>query len=290
MVHEHLRAPAQDAVHHCPDLGLALREQVAVHVEPVMTVAAGNAPGLALLEGPGVVGADADGVVPGGEALMAIGIGRGVQHEDHGLQDLKGLRLVRCRELVGDLHRGFEARRFVAMDRVLEDRNGRALRRDRRRPRRRCLARIGQLRQSGADLVELGEVCGIGNDQRPDGPVLRRAAPGLDPHAVARGGDQGVEIVLHHCVHGVLVAGGVAGDRFGARDRRPVGAAGVEIERLLGAERGHQADQKAQNGAHGLPNLRLCEMSVGAQHAAPLQKPVQHFRRFYARRRAAGNA
>src|SRR2546421_6309340 len=36
--HEHLRAPAQDAIHHGANFRLALREQVAVHVEAVMAV------------------------------------------------------------------------------------------------------------------------------------------------------------------------------------------------------------------------------------------------------------
>ena len=254
VVHEDLRPPPQHPVHHGAHFRLALGQQVAVHVEAVVAVAPRDAPGLVLFERPRVVRAHADGVVPRGETLVTIGIRRWVEDHDHRLQDLEGLRLVGGSELVGHLHGGFESRRFVAVDRVLEHRYGRALRRDRGRPRRRGFARIGQLRQAGANLIELREVLGIGNDQRPNRPVLGRASPRLDADAVARGGDQGVEIVLHHCVHGVLVAGRVAGDRFRAGDRRLIGAARVEVEQFLGGERGYQDDQKAQNGAHGIPD------------------------------------
>ena len=250
MVDEHLRPPSQDAIHDRPYLGLALRKQVAVHVEAEVAIATCDAPGLVLFVRPRVVCADADGVVPGGEALVTIGIGGWVQDHDHRLQDLQGLRLIRGGQLIGHLHGGLEARRLVAVHRILEDRNGGTLRSDRRRPRRRRLAGIGQFRQAGADLVELGEVRGVGNDERPNGPVLRRAAPRLDANAVARRGDQGVEIVLHHCVHGVLVAGSVAGDGFGARHGRAIGTAGVEVEGLLGGERGHDEAQRGENRAH----------------------------------------
>ena len=133
------------------------------------------------------------------------------------------------------------------MHRVLEDGYRRTLRRDGGGPRGGRLARVGQLGEAGADLLELGEVRGIGDDQRPNGPVLGRASPRLDAYAVARGGHQGVEIVLHHCVHGVLVAGGVAGDRLGTGHDRAIGAAGVEVERLLGGEGGHQAAPHEQD-------------------------------------------
>src|SRR2546422_9862737 len=79
-------------------------------------------------------------------------------------------------------------RSLIAMHRVLEDGDRRALRRDGGGPRGGRLARVGQLREAGADLLELGEVRGIGNDQRPNGPVLARASPRLDAYAVARGG------------------------------------------------------------------------------------------------------
>ena len=252
MVDEHLWVPAQDAVHHRPYLGLALGEQVAVHVEAVVAVAARDAPGLVLLERPRVIGADADGVVPGREALMPIGVRRWVEDNNHRLQDLLGLRFVRRGELIGDLHGRLESRRFVAVNRVVEHRDGRALRRDRGRPPGRRLARIHELRDTGPDLIEFGEVRRIRNDQGADGPVLARASPRLDSHAVGGGGDQGVEIVLHHCVHGVLAAGRVSGDCFGARHGGPIGAAGVEVERLLGGQRGCQRhhEQQGEAGAH----------------------------------------
>ena len=253
VVDEYLRAPAQDAVHHRPYLGLALRKQVAVHVEAEVAVPARDAPRLVLFERPRVVRADADGVVPGGKTLMTIGVRRWVEHDDHRFQDLQGLRLIGRRELISHLHGGLEAGRFVAVDRILEHRDGRALRSDRGRPRRRRLARIGQLGQTCPDLVELCEVRRVGDDQRPNRAVLGRAAPRLDPHAVARAGDQSVEIVLHDCIHGVLFAGGVAGDRLGTGHGRSVGSAGVKVEGFLGGERGHERHdgQQGKAGAHG---------------------------------------
>ena len=244
MVHEHLRPPAQDAIHHGANFRLALREQVAVHVEAVMAVSPRDTPGLGLLECPWMIGTHGDGVVPGGEALVTVGVRRRVQHDDHRLQDLERLRLVRRRELVGDLHGGFEPRRLVAVHRVVEHRDGGALRRDRGSASRRGFPGVAKLGEAAADLVELGEVRRIGDDQRADRPILCRFAPGLDAHAIARGGDQGVEIVLHYCVHGVLLAGGIAGDSLGPGNRGPVGAPGVEVERFLGGQRRRQNDQQ----------------------------------------------
>src|SRR5205814_3433737 len=85
VVDEYLRAPAQDAVHHRPYLGLALRKQVAVHVEAEVAVPARDAPRLVLFERPRVVRADADGVVPGGKTLMTSGVRRWGEHDDHRL-------------------------------------------------------------------------------------------------------------------------------------------------------------------------------------------------------------
>ena len=74
VVHEHLRAPPQHAVHHRPHFRLALGEQIAVHVEAIVVIAPRDAPGLVLLERPRVVRADGDGVVPRRKALMPVGV------------------------------------------------------------------------------------------------------------------------------------------------------------------------------------------------------------------------
>src|SRR5881394_835513 len=50
--------------------------------------------------------------------------------------------------------------------------------------------------------------------------------------------------VLHYCVHGVLLAGGIAGDSLGPGNGGSVGAAGVEVERFLGGQRRRQNDQQ----------------------------------------------
>src|SRR5207247_11285046 len=68
---------------------------------------------------------DALPILPGGKTLMTIGVRRWVEHDDHRFQDLQGLRLIGRRELIGHLHGGLEAGRFVAVDRILEHRNGR---------------------------------------------------------------------------------------------------------------------------------------------------------------------
>ena len=60
MVHEHLRMPAQNPIHHGAHFRLALRHEIAVHVEAEMAVAPRDAPRLVLLERPGVIGPDAD--------------------------------------------------------------------------------------------------------------------------------------------------------------------------------------------------------------------------------------
>ena len=116
MIHEHLRMPAQNAVHHDARLGLALRHQVAVHVEAIMVVAPGDAPGLVLLERPRVVGADGHRVVPGGEPLVTIGVGGRVEHQHDVLQNRPRHRVLTRQHLVGDLQRGLESRRFVAVN------------------------------------------------------------------------------------------------------------------------------------------------------------------------------
>ena len=253
MIHEHLRSPAHHAVHHRAHLRLTLRQEVAIHVEAEMAVATRDAPRLGLLERERMVGADGDRVIPGGEPLVPVGVGRRIEHHHHRLEDLERLRFVRRRQLIGHLQRRLEPRRFVAVDRVVEYRHGRTLRGDRRGARGRRLPWVGEFRHAGADLIELGQVRGIGDDQRSNRPVLGRTAPRLDPHAVARGGDQGVEIVLHHCVHRVLLAGRVAGDRFGAWHSGAIRATRVEVERYLGGKRGHERHdgQQGKAGAHG---------------------------------------
>ena len=116
VVHEHLRVPAQDTVHHGSHFGLALRQEVAVHVEAEVAVAPRDAPGLALLEGGGLIRADGDRVVPGCKALVAVRVGGGVQHQHHVLEDLLGGRLVGSEQLVGHLQAGLEPGGLVAVD------------------------------------------------------------------------------------------------------------------------------------------------------------------------------
>ena len=79
---------------------------------------------------------DADRVIPRREPLVTVGIGRGIEDDYDRFENLERLGLVGGGELVADLHRRLEPGRFVAVDRVLEDRHGRALRGNRRGARR----------------------------------------------------------------------------------------------------------------------------------------------------------
>jgi len=243
VVHQHLRVPAQDPVHHRPNFRLALRQEVPVHVEAEVVVAAGNAPRLVLLEGGRVVRADAHRVVPGGEPLVTVGVGGGVQHQDHVLEDLQRLGLIRGEQLVGHLHRRLEPGGLVAVHRVLEQHDRRVARRDVGGPGGRGLARVGQLGDFRADLVEPGEVRRIGDDEGPDRPALRGPAPRFDAHALGRARDQGVEVVLEQGVHRVLLPGGVAEHRLRTWHRGAIRAAGVEVESLGGEGRGDECQQ-----------------------------------------------
>ena len=266
VVHQHLRVPAQDPVHHRADLGLALRQEIAVHVEAKVIVAARDAPRLVLLQGGRVVGADADGVVPGGEPLVTVGVGGWVEHEDDVLQDRQRLRLVRGEHLVCHLHRGLEARRLVAVHRVLEQHDRRIARGDVRRAGGRGLAGIGELGNLGADLVEPGEVRRIGNDERADRPAFRRLPPPLDAHPLGCAGDERVEVALQLGVHRVLLPGGIAEDRLRAWHGGPVRAAVVEVE-VLRSKRGREQYEQ-QGRAH-----------PGAPFASTLCRPSPRFER-----------
>ncbi len=232
VIHEHLRVPPQNAVHHDARLGLALCHEVAVHIEAEMVVAPGDAPRLVLLERPGVIGADRDGVVPGREALVPIRVGARVEHDDDVLENGPRHRVLAGQHLVGDLHRRFESGRLVAVHGVLEQRDDRLLGGDGIGAGGRRLARIGQLGDGGADRLELGEVRRVRDDQHAVGAELDRASPRFGAHAIGRGREQGIEIALHHGVHGLLVAGRVSRDLLGAGHVGAIGAARVEIERL----------------------------------------------------------
>ena len=214
-----------------------------------------------------MVGADGDRVIPRGEALVAVGVGRGVQHQDHRLEQLQGLRLIGPEHLIRDLHRGFEPCGLVPVDGVLEDRHGGVLRGDLRGPRGRRTPRIGQLREVGADLVEPRDIRRVGDDQRPDGTMLARLAPPLHAGAVAGSGDERIEVVLQHGIHRVLLARGVAGDDFGTGDGGPVGAPRVKIEALLGAEAGCRADDEPGQQYHCRAHESL--RGAGGPPAAP---------------------
>ena len=246
VVHQHLRMPAQDPVHHRPDLRLALRQEVAVHVEAEVVVPAGDAPGLVLLQGGRVVRTDAHRVVPRGEPLVAVGVGGGVQHQDDVLEDLERLGLIGREQLVGYLHRRLEPGGLVAVHRVLEHGDRRVAGRDVGGARGGGLARVGQLSDLGADLVEPGKVGRIGDDEGPDRPALGGAAPRLDAYALGRAGDEGVEIVLELGVHRVLLPGGVAEHHLRPRHGGSVRAAGVEVEGL-GVQRQRGRDERDQD-------------------------------------------
>ena len=230
MVDEHLRVPAQDAVHHRAHLRLALRDEIAVHVEAVVVVAAGDTPWLVLLERPRMIGADCDGVIPRREALVAIGVRRRIQHDHERLEELDRLRLVGGCELIGDLHRRFEAGGFVAVHGVLKECDGGGLRGDGLGAGGGRLARVRELRDRRPDLVQLGQVRRIRDDERPEGPVLGGSSPRLDAYAVAGRRHQRVKVTLHHGVQRLLFARCIPSDRFGARHRLAVGAARVEVE------------------------------------------------------------
>ena len=144
--------------------------------------------------------------------------------------------------MVGDLHRRFEPGGLVAVHGVLEERDRGGLRGDCLRACRGGLARIHELRDRRSDLIQLGQIRGVRDDERPDGPVLRGSSPRLDAHAVARRRHQRVEVTLHHGVHRLRFARCIPGNRFGAGDRLPVGAAGIKVECVLG--------QDGRGGAH----------------------------------------
>ncbi len=247
VVYEHLRVPAQDAVHHRPHFRLALGQEVAVHVEAEVVVASRDAPGLAPLEARRLVGAHRHRVVPRGKAFVPVGVGRRVEHQHDILEDVERGGLVGGEHLVGDLHRRLEARRLVAVHCVLEEHDRGVLGGDLRRPRRSGLAGVGELGDVGADLIEPGEVRGIGDDQRADRPVLERLTPALHAYAPGRAAHQRVEIVLQYGVHRLLLARRVPGDRLGARYRRAIGAARVEVELLCAGGR-REEDTEQERG------------------------------------------
>src|SRR5207244_6554677 len=70
---QHALPISQNPIHHGAHFRLALRHEIAVHVEAEMAVAPRDAPRLVLLERPGMIGAHGHRVVPGGEPLVAIG-------------------------------------------------------------------------------------------------------------------------------------------------------------------------------------------------------------------------
>src|SRR2546428_13587778 len=114
-----------------------------------MAVAPGNTPWFVVFERPGMIRTDADRVIPRREPLVTVGIGRGIEDDYDRFENLERLRLVGGGELVGDLHRRLEPGRFVAVDRGLEERHGRALRGNRRGRRPWRVAGVGPPGQAG---------------------------------------------------------------------------------------------------------------------------------------------
>ena len=278
------RVPPQHRRDERPDLALRRREDVAVHVEPVVVEAAADAPRLVvlLLERRVLGAADGDRVRPDGEALVPVGVGARVDDDDRVPQRGERRRLLARRELVEQRHRRLEAGDLVAVHRHREPDDGRRAGDGGVELRLRRAARVGDPVEVRADRVEPRDVLRRRDDEQPHRAPLVGRPDLLDDDAVARrAGDRHQRALLERVLR-VQVADRVAEHGVGARHAGAVGAAVVEGEvrvvangvgggALGGGERGCRLEREGeQEGrtAHG-GGSRVRGRRERARHLAP---------------------
>ena len=241
--------PLQHHPHDALHLALRAGDQVAVHVEPVVVESALHAPRLAVFLRLRLRVRHVDRVVPHGEPLVAVRVGAGVDDHHGVLQRGERRRLFAGRELVEQLHCGFEAGRLVAVHRAGDPDHGRRARRHRVEFRLRGAARVGQPVEVRADRVEATDVLGRRHEVDPHRPALVRGGELLHAHPVLRRVGDGEQHLLLRGVLGVHLPDRVAEDALGLRHRRAVGTAIVEAEvRVIAGDVAHRHSLGAGNG------------------------------------------
>jgi hypothetical protein len=289
VVHEHLRLPAADLHRHLARLRLAHGQRVSVGIELVVRATAADAPRLRalLLERPRFGIALPVRVDPGDEALVAVGIVRGV-HEHHGVVEQPAReRVLAGHQLVGHLHHGLERRRLVAVDAVVEPHRHRGFARELLQLCCAHATRVGELRIGLANGVEPRQVLRARDDEQRTLARLHRAPERLAAHAVGTRARDGVQHALHVAPRRVERAGGIAEHVGRARHTGLVRAAVIEIEahrRGLGSE-GYQ--QRGTSEARGGEAARECGQEVAAHAGSSRQGAWETARESAESKRAA---
>jgi hypothetical protein len=230
--------------------GFTLRRghHVTVHVEPVMVEAALNAPRLLVLQRERLRAAHGDRVVPGREALVPVGIGAGVQDDEHVSQRADRRRLVARGQLIQRLHRGLEARRLVAVN-ALVDPDDRGDASDQRIGIRRAQGpRIRQSIEVCPDRIEPGNILGGGNEEESLYATLRRHSDLLDADPIAGGVRDCEQDALLPRELRVHVANTVSQQRIRPRDSGAVRAPVVEREVAVVTNRVTRAQGNLRGG------------------------------------------
>ena len=163
MVHGHLRIPLDKCLLHISRFFLREGERVAIEVKSIMVDAAPYRPRLAMLNSVSIGVANRNGIVPGGKSLVSVRIFAGQYENDGILQNIHRRRLVGCGELIDDLHKCLERRRFVAVDGVCHPGDRRITSGDGVSVGRRDLSRIGETSICGLDIVEACKIFGRRN-------------------------------------------------------------------------------------------------------------------------------
>ena len=226
-------------------LGVLQRQPVAVQVEPVVVEAAAG-PGLVLLDvgGVGNGGFAAARVHPARKARHAVGVDAGVDQHHRVAQHLLDGRALGRRQVVHCQQRGVGAAGLVAVHAVAHPEHGGHL--TYVEPARH--SRVGELVVLGLDLGDVALVCGRGNGEQQQGPVLVGAGVLGDGNAVG-GRVHGPHVEQQLVVAGVPFAHFVAQHRGGRWDGRVVadvlGQVVGEVGLRLGRPRkSHQPSQQ----------------------------------------------
>jgi hypothetical protein len=205
-----------------------------------------------MLQGARIVAGHRHRIVPGREALVAVGILRRIQDRDHVPENLQGGRLIGGEQLKGGLHHRFEAGRLVPVDGVGEERHRGNPPGDFGGLRHGRLPGIRQAVEIGPDLVEPGQVFRRRDDQHPHHLALGRRPDDLGAHPLRRRRDQPVEGPLLLMVHRVPGPQRMPQKGVDPGHRGPVGTPAVPVEGSLGGGGGHQGErgQQRENGTH----------------------------------------
>ena len=233
------RVPAEHSAYDGLHFLLGHRHQVAVHIEPVVIEPPADAPRLIalLLERLALGASNSNRIAPDRKALVAVRVGARVDYHDGVLEPLEGGRVVACRKVVEQLHRGLKPRHLVAVHGAGEpdDRRGAGnhfINLCLRRP-----PRVGDAVQVCANGVEPRNIFRCAHQEDAHCAPLVADTNLLDPHAVRRRLGDCQQHPLLQVVLRVRLADVEAEDRLRPRNARAVRSLGVEREVAVVAER-----------------------------------------------------